>query len=209
LLSTIFLSHRVSSEGVDGTLWSYLWLFLSLLGGSVGLPIPEDIPLLYAGVMLGKGDYSLLPAFLVSYTAVIIGDLIIFFVGRQCGDALYRSRFFRHKVTPQKVELLKARLERHSILVIITARHLFYLRSLTFLGCGLLKMTFRRFIAIDAIGACMSISIMLLIGYTMSDQLTVVWMWFARAKTFSLFLAATLMIALLIGYLRTQSIKDR
>ena len=45
----------------------YLVLFLLLIGGAIGLPVPEDIPLVLAGVFVNHGKLDLKTTFLVCY----------------------------------------------------------------------------------------------------------------------------------------------
>ena len=54
----------------------YLILFLSLLAGAFGLPIPEDIPLIAAGVLIHEKETMLLPTFIICYIGIILGAYI-------------------------------------------------------------------------------------------------------------------------------------
>ena len=73
----------------------YLILFLSLLAGAFGLPIPEDIPLIAAGVLIHEKETMLLPTFIICYIGIILGDVIIYSVGRFFGPSLYRKKWFK------------------------------------------------------------------------------------------------------------------
>ena len=56
------------------------------------------------------------------------------------------------------------------LLMIFVARHLFYLRTVTFLTCGAVKMRFARFLVADAIAAFISVPIMMSLGYFAAEQ---------------------------------------
>ena len=148
----------------------YLTIFLALLGGAIGLPIPEDLPVFAAGVALQRGNVELQLIFIVCYGAILLGDILIFFIGRWFGPHLFEKKWFKKKVSPKRIKAVKLSLEKRSLLMIFIARHLFYLRTATFLTCGAVKMKPRRFIAADAIAALISVPLMLYLGYVASEN---------------------------------------
>lgn len=149
----------------------YGGLFGLLLAGAFGLPMPEDIPLLLAGMLIERGSASPLPVFLVCYLALILGDVLIYFVGRYFGRRLYRYRWFRRRFPTSKVRALRLKLEKHSFATIIIARHLFYVRSMTFITCGIVRMRFARYLLADMLAGLLSCSVMLSLGYAFSYHL--------------------------------------
>ena len=63
----------------------YIALFLALMGGVIGLPIPEDIPLIAAGIAVQRKLALLTPVFIICYLTIILGDILIFLIGRKFG----------------------------------------------------------------------------------------------------------------------------
>ncbi len=151
-------------------LWLYLTAFFALLGGAFGLPIPEDLPLIGSGIAIHKGYANPILIFLVCYVAVVLGDLILFMMGRRLGSALFMKRWFRTRIPPKKIRKLQNSLEKRSFITIFIARHLFYIRSFTFLTCGAVKMNLTQFIINDCIAALISIPIMMSVGYLFSEH---------------------------------------
>jgi len=143
----------------------YLSLSLMLAGGALGLPIPEDIPLLLGGVLIHIGKTDPVLTFLVCYLSVVAGDVFIFSIGRYFGPKIFKLRWMQPRKTRTKLKRIRLGLERRSVLMIFLARHLFYLRTLTFLSCGALRMRYSRFIFADALAALISVPLMLIIGY--------------------------------------------
>jgi membrane protein DedA with SNARE-associated domain len=185
----------------------YLGLFLLLIGGAVGLPIPEDVPLVLAGVLIQIGHASWQTAFIVCYVAIILGDVIIYGVGRKIGPALYKKEWFRSRVSREKIEQIKHGLEKQSLWMIFLARHLFYLRTVTFLICGAVRMNFRRFLFADAAAAVVSVPLMLWIGFVGADQYAQNRETFTKIKTFSLWLVVIAILVASLIYFRTKNKK--
>lgn len=144
----------------------YLILFTLLMGGALGLPIPEDLPLIAAGVFAFREEANIYGLFATCYLGVVTGDIIIFIIGRRWGSALFSSPWFKRKLSPRRLKRFKQGLERNRFFTIVLARHLFYLRMVTFIACGAVKMSYTRFIIADAIAALVSVPLMMAIGYS-------------------------------------------
>lgn len=190
---------------LDGPGWYlYLVIALTLLGGAFGLPIPEDIPLITTGVLIGNSRLNPVTAWLICYGSIVVGDMIIFGIGYKFGFAIFKSPFFRSRVSSESVTRLCLKLERHSIGLIILARHLFYMRTITFLVCGALRLKPSRFLVIDALAALMSSTLMVGLGYFASERLTELFDFLTQAKMFSLALGGVVALALTIFLLRRR-----
>ncbi|NLF24815.1 MAG: DedA family protein [Deltaproteobacteria bacterium] len=170
----------------------YLLLALGLIGGGIGLPIPEDIPLLAAGIAVNAGAARPIPTFLVCYAAILLGDCLIFFVGRKFGPAVFRHKRFKSRFARNGIRRVKVSLERRSLLMIFVARHLFYLRTVTFLTCGAVRMHPRRFILADAAAALVSVPLMMTLGYAAAEHYTTVTKAIHRAEVLSILLVLAL-----------------
>jgi len=174
----------------------YSVLFLMLLGGAIGLPIPEDLPLILGGVVVHTGQAKIELVLLICYVGVVLGDLLIFFVGRWFGPSLFQKSWFKRRFTPSKVRKVRFNLERRSLLMILVARHLFYLRTATFLTCGAVRMSPYRFIVADMFAALISVPLMVGLGYLAAQHIDVVLATVSRTKYVVLVVSALL----LIGY---------
>ncbi|MGI6681428.1 MAG: DedA family protein [Bdellovibrionota bacterium] len=151
----------------------YIFLFLSLLAGAFGLPLPEDIPLIAAGVLIQGKQAKLLPTFLICYIGILLGDIIIYFIGRLFGPTLYKRKWFQKKIKKHgfKMKNMRSKLENKSLLTIFIARHLFWIRTATFLLCGIVRIKPIKFIVADVIAATISVPLMMSLGYFFSANL--------------------------------------
>lgn len=143
----------------------YLCVFLTLLGGAFFLPFPEDLILICVGIIINQelaNPYILIP---LAYTTAILGDIILYGMGYYFGINLFKKRWFRNKIHPQKIRNVSAHLNENFLMAIFLGRHLFYLRSITFLVTGAVRMSFVRFVIADAIAGLISCAVMVSIGY--------------------------------------------
>jgi membrane protein DedA with SNARE-associated domain len=175
--------------------WIYITLFFLLMGGAIGLPIPEDLPLLLAGILLHEGRAELDIVFVVAYAAILLGDLLIYSAGRKIGPSISKRSWLR--VSESQMRRIKYKLDKRSLLMIFVARHLFYLRTLTFLSCGALKMNIWRFLIADAAAALISVPLVLALGYFAAEHYDYLVEILKRAKVWSF----VIVLLLLVGYL--------
>lgn len=153
----------------------HVTIFALLLLGGVGFPIPEDLPVLLGGVAAAKNVVSFHAVFLICYSGVMIGDMSMYLFGRFFGqkilDAGTRSPFFPG-FTDEKIATIRDGLRKRRLLYIFIGRHLFPIRSLTFVTAGAVRVPFLEFLIADAIAALVSVAIMLWLGYLLGGKLT-------------------------------------
>lgn len=174
----------------------YLALFLLLMGGAIGLPIPEDLPLILAGIVISHEAADPRLVFVVCYASILLSDLMIFGVGRYFGPRLFKTKRFRARFPLSKVRVLRLRLEKRSFFTILLARHLFYLRTVTFLTCGAVRMRLHKFLIADAAAALVSVPLMVGLGYLAAEHYDTVMEWVGRAKLLSAVIAVTVLVLL-------------
>jgi len=113
--------------GLDNPALIHGILFGLLILGAIGFPIPEDLPLIFGGIVAHSGNVKVTTTIAVCYAGVLFGDLLIFSIGRRLGPALFEKPWFKKRIGPRRVKHLRLRLERRSLWMIFIARHLFFL----------------------------------------------------------------------------------
>jgi len=164
--------HWLASENGLGL---HITLFCMLLVGAFGFPIPEDIPLVLAGVASSQGLVTLKAIFVTCYVGVLLSDQIIYLFGYWFGKRLLRagtrSTFFP-AITEHRIHVIREGLRKRRFIYILLGRHFFPLRTATFLVAGALHIPFVEFFIADAIAALISVTIVIWIGYFLGGQLT-------------------------------------
>jgi membrane protein DedA with SNARE-associated domain len=157
-------------------------MFGMLLGSAFGLPIPEDLALIIAGFWISSGDADAVAMVLVSYLGVLAGDLIIFRAGTMAGPRIFRKRWIRSRLNARRLRWIRRGLSERAFLTVLVARHIFYLRTVTFLLCGAVRMPFARFLLADAVAAVITVPLVIGLGYLFGDYQDELLMMVRRAK---------------------------
>jgi len=153
----------------------HLGVFCLLILGGLGFPVPEDIPLLLAGVAAQKELVKPISIFATSYIGVILADQIVFLIGYYFGPKLLeagaKSTFFP-SITEKRICEIRDGLRKRRLFYIFLGRHLFPVRTVTFLTAGALRIPYLEFLLSDALAAFVSVSIVTSIGYILGGKLT-------------------------------------
>ncbi|MBI5598340.1 MAG: DedA family protein [Deltaproteobacteria bacterium] len=143
----------------------YLGLFGLLLLGGFGLPFPEDATLIFCGFLFSRHAINPFYALPVVYAGLLSSDVMLYFWGRKYGRRILSHPRFHRILPPEKLSVLEARFNRHSILFIVFGRHIVGLRGQVFLVAGIMRMPLLKFIVTDSVSAVFSVAVMVGAGY--------------------------------------------
>jgi membrane protein DedA with SNARE-associated domain len=150
--------------------FSYLGILGVLVFASLGLPIPEEAPIIAAGALAHEGLVRWWLALPVCLAGVLAGDIVLYWVGRRWGDRVLSWRLVRAMLSPQREEQLKASYRRHAVKTIMAARHVVGLRAAAFLTAGIAHVPFGRFLAADSGAALVGVTTIFGLAYLFTDR---------------------------------------
>jgi membrane protein DedA with SNARE-associated domain len=154
--------------------FTYTGLFLVLVLCGMGLPMPEDIALLAGGYLAHRGITQYPATLVISFVGVIAGDNSLFFLGRRFGTSLVSYIRIGRPQSQHQIDRLKSFMDKHGHLAIFYARFLAGVRALVYLTAGSLGVRPSRFLLYDALGALISVPIVVSIGYFFGAQIGMV-----------------------------------
>ena len=151
--------------------FTYVGIFLVLFAAGLGVPIPEELPVIASGVLAHEGVVRWWLALPVCLVGVLSGDVALYWAGYHWGDHVLDWRIVRLVLTPEREEALKVRFRRHGVKMVFMARHIIGLRAATFLTAGIAHVPFWKFFAVDAFAALISVPLGFGVSYLFTDQL--------------------------------------
>lgn len=149
--------------GLSGTS-AYLSILGVLLACGLGVPIPEDVTLIAAGILAGTGKITIFGAYVTSYIGIMAGDCFLFFLGRKHGRAVFTWPFFKKIFTPARIAMAENKIQKNANAICFIARFLPGLRSPIFLTAGTLKVKPSVFLLQDGFAALISVPIWIYLG---------------------------------------------
>ncbi|HSQ57572.1 MAG TPA: DedA family protein [Gemmata sp.] len=164
----------------------YLDVFLALVLSTTVMPVPEELPVIAAGVMCGHSDTEFAndrdnPARLVWWVMLpvvivgaVLGDIVLYTIGRLWGKKLLDLNWVQRRiVTPEKRAKIEKNFADHGIKVLLGVRLLPGIRGPVFLIAGMARLPLWQFILADAIYAIPIVNLMFWTAYWTTDQILV------------------------------------
>jgi membrane protein DedA with SNARE-associated domain len=159
------------------------FVFFVLLLCGFGLPMPEDIVLVTAGVLawlahplhdvtlagMARHD-GLLTMIALGMGGILAGDSVIYVLGRRLGTHIADHRFLRRVVTPEKLERVETLLRRRGKIVVVVARFLPGLRAPTYFTVGHSRLPYWQFALFDGLAALVSAPLWVCLGFWFGDD---------------------------------------
>ncbi len=142
-----------------------------LFACGLGLPVPEDITLIAAGILAGLGKISLSGALIVCFIGVLVGDAFLFFLGRRFGAKIFNLPVFRSIFTAARIKKAELKIRNNSKFICFTARFLPGLRAPIYLSSGVLGVSPATFLLLDGFAALISVPIWVVGGYYFAENL--------------------------------------
>lgn len=163
-------------EYFQGTPLSLWGPFILLLLCGLGLPMPEDIVLIAAG-MLGVIDgHSWIKISAFMYAGVLLGDTMIFFAGQRYGTRLLGTAWFQRIFPHTKQARVEELFAKHGTTGLFIGRFLPGLRAPIFFSAGSLKVSLVKFLLMDGLAALVSVPVFVWLGH---------WLWVKFADDFA------------------------
>ena len=154
--------------------YTYGGILAVLLLGSLGLPVPEEMPIVAAGVLSHQDLARWWLALPVCVLGALSGDVILYGIGHRWGDRVREWWPVRRLLTPGRTRWLEQAYREHAMKTVATARHVAGLRAAAFLTAGMARVPFWKFIVADAAAAAVTIPITFGLAYFFSYQINAI-----------------------------------
>ena len=169
--------------------FGYLGIVIFLVLTGCGLPIPEEFPIVLAGVLSSQHKLVAEWAFAACLFGALLGDSVMYAIGYHFGHGLLAEHpKFAKFLGAQREEFFEQAIQRHSFKVMLLARFMVGVRGPVYLAAGVVRMPFRRFILCDLICATLVVGTFFGLSYFYGEKITELVM--DAEKTFTLILLA-------------------
>ena len=151
--------------------FGYGAIFTLLVGGGVGVPVPEELVQLTAGFLAHEHFVRFVPAVAACWAGIVAGDFIFYSFARRHGERVVESRPVRRVLTPRRRAWLEDHFSRHAFWTIAVARHTSGLRLPAFALAGTHGVRPFTFLLADGLSALVSVPAVVSVGYLLSHHL--------------------------------------
>jgi membrane protein DedA with SNARE-associated domain len=145
--------------------WGYLAIFLFVLLGNLGLPVPEESILVLAGYLTWQGDLRLPLVLAVGILSAIAGDNLGYWIGRRYGQEAIERFGQRVLLTHERIEATRRFVTRYGAFGVFAARFIPGLRFMAGPLAGSAGLRPPVFMIANALGAAVYAPAMVAAGY--------------------------------------------
>jgi membrane protein DedA with SNARE-associated domain len=187
---------------------SYLGIVLVLILTGCGLPVPEEVAIIAAGVLSATRDLEWPLALASCLVGAVAGDCVMYYIGYHFGRSVLKEHpRWTGFLTPEREKQIERMIRLHGMKVFFGARFLVGLRGPVYITAGILRVSFRRFILVDIICASAVISIFFGLSYFFGDQILA---WIRRGEiAFTVAVIAVVVLAILLFWRHRRKVRLR
>jgi membrane protein DedA with SNARE-associated domain len=156
-----------------GDWWPFFTAFAALVAAGFGAPIPEEFPVIGAGIWVGSNpDFGPLRwlIFPVCLLGVMISDVTLYSIGRFWGPRLLEHRWVARLVPAQKRAHIEENFHRYGVKMLLFIRWLPGIRSPMFVTAGIMRLPFIWFLVADGIAAVIGHSLLFFLAWWFGDN---------------------------------------
>ena len=144
----------------DPASYGYVGITLFLILTGCGLPLPEEVAIIAAGVAAAAGALNPWGALAACLVGAIVGDSAMYLIGRQFGKGLLeRHPLWARLINVDREKQIEGLLTKHGAKMLLLARFLIGLRSPFYFAAGVLRANYLRFLITDIICALFVVSL--------------------------------------------------
>jgi membrane protein DedA with SNARE-associated domain len=128
------------------------------------IPLPEDIVMLYLGIVVKDEGLAWWPMMLAAAFGALLRDIIMYFVGRGLGDWIFSDTRVLRLFGVKRLEKARNLFLKRGTEAVIMGRFMVGARVAFFAVAGAMRTPFRTFLVWDFLGTLVSTPILMLLG---------------------------------------------
>jgi membrane protein DedA with SNARE-associated domain len=189
----------------------YLLLGIPIVLTGMGLPVPEEVLVIGAGVASHNGSLEPWVALITCIVAAILGDCAMYGIGYHFGHGLLReNRWFSRALNPRTERKMEQKIRQHGLKVLLITRFLVGVRSPVYVAAGVLRVPFQYFIVCDLISASLVVSLFFGLSYRFAEHILNIWEQIKRAEiALTVTIVAAILGVVIYFYVRHRRRVDR
>ena len=150
-----------------------LLVFALLFACGLGLPLPEDIPLVLGGFFSGNRNthWNIYWVSALAWLGIIGGDCMLYSFGKKYGLNITKVPFIGKHVTRERILKAEHLFERYGIWVVAIGRLFAGIRGAMVVAAGATRFNFIKFVIADGLAALVSGGLFIWLGWFAGKKL--------------------------------------
>ncbi len=150
--------------------YGYIIIFLTMFLGLIGLPIPDEVIMMFAGYLISKGKLVFIFTVVIAFLGSFIGMSFSYLIGQLFGLPLIEKYGHRFFLTMDKYKKVQNWFHKFGKFAIMIGYFFPGLRHVTAYSAGVSKWSYRSFSLYALPGALVWVATFILLGFLFEDQ---------------------------------------
>jgi membrane protein DedA with SNARE-associated domain len=146
-------------------------VFALLFACGLGLPLPEDIPLIVSGAFLVHDTRTWIIVGTACWCGIIGGDICLYMLGRRFGMNITQVPYVGKHVTAERIAHVQKLFDSYGVWVVAVGRLFAGSRGAMVVTAGTIRFSFWKFLIADGIAAIISGGLFMLLGFWIGKSL--------------------------------------
>jgi membrane protein DedA with SNARE-associated domain len=178
------------------TAYGYEAIFVLLMLGVVGIPIPDETLLVFCGYQISKGNMHPVYAWLTAVAGSWCGISLSYTIGRTLGLGFVHKYGKYLHITEERLATVHSWFDRIGHWALFVGYYIAGVRHFTAIVAGTSKLNFTSFIAYAWTGGALWVTTFLTLGYFLGEN----WQRIAESIHHYVLYASIVVIAAALGY---------
>ncbi|MFJ7408280.1 MULTISPECIES: DedA family protein [unclassified Lysinibacillus] len=187
--------------------YGYFGIILILVGGIVGLPLPDEIFLTYVGYNVYRENLEHIPALISAAVGAAGGITLSYFVGRRFGLPLLQKYGPKIHITAKKIEFTKKLFEKIGPVLLLIGYFIPGVRHLTAYIAAINNYPYKKFAVYAYAGAIVWTFTFITLGKVLGNKWRFVGMYLSQYSLFAILLFIILMLIVYYLFKKRNTIK--
>jgi membrane protein DedA with SNARE-associated domain len=150
--------------------YGYLGIFLFLVLGIIGLPLPDEIMMTFVGYLTSIGQLNLYLSYISALSGSVCGITISYIIGNRLGYPFlkkYGNNFF---ITRRRLRITQLLFRKYGNFLLFVAYFIPGVRHVTAYLAGISRLPYRRFSLFAYLGAIVWCATFIGLGHTVGHK---------------------------------------
>lgn len=185
--------------------YGYLGIIIALIGGIIGLPIPDEVLLTYVGFNVFLGEMTLVPAILSAFFGSCVGISLSYFLGIKLGLPFLEKFGPKFHITDKRLKKTRSLFEKLGPYLLFIGYFIPGVRHITAYLAGINRFSFKKFALFAYAGAAFWSITFITLGRLLGNEWHKVESYISKYSMFAIPLFVLLVI-LAIVYFKKRKI---
>lgn len=179
--------------------FGYFGIILLLVGGIIGLPVPDEVLLAFVGYNVYQNKLSYIFSLFSAFAGSIGGISLSYFIGYKFGLPLIKKYGTKIHITEEKVNRTQKLFLKIGPILLLIGYFIPGVRHLTAYVAALNKYPFRKFVSFSYIGALIWSFTFITLGTKLGENWNLVGSYVSK-YSFYLILISLLLLAVVLSF---------